>query len=181
MDAEALERIFEEHYVRLVRLATHLLVSSEIAEEVVQEAFARMAAKRQTFTAIHNPVGYITSTVVNLSKDTRRRRALERRWSAEHLTRGEFYDYYPDLDLADALRALPARKRACVVLRYYEGMSEAETAKVLRISVGTVKSQTSRALRQMRSTLNAQSSEQEAPEKADATNSLLDKARRTLT
>ena len=49
-------------------------------------------------------------------------------------------------DLLRALLTLPARQRATVVLRYLEGMSERETAAVMRCSEGTVKSQTSRAL-----------------------------------
>lgn len=48
------------------------------------------------------------------------------------------------------VQSLPRKQRAVVVLRYYEELSEAETAEVLRISVGTVKSQASRALAAMR-------------------------------
>ena len=49
-------------------------------------------------------------------------------------------------DLLRALLTLPARQRATVVLRYLEGMSERETAAVMRCSEGTVKSQAARAL-----------------------------------
>ena len=48
-----------------------------------------------------------------------------------------------------ALARLPVRKRACVVLRFYFDLSEAETAAVLGVSVGTVKSQTAKALRRL--------------------------------
>jgi RNA polymerase sigma factor (sigma-70 family) len=51
--------------------------------------------------------------------------------------------------LFDALARLPARKRACVLLRHYGDLSEAQVADLLGISVGTVKSQTARALRQL--------------------------------
>ena len=53
-----------------------------------------------------------------------------------------------------AIRRLPVRQRACVVLRYYEGLTEKETAEVLGCSVGTVKSQTSRALSHLRKELS---------------------------
>jgi RNA polymerase sigma-70 factor (sigma-E family) len=50
-----------------------------------------------------------------------------------------------------ALATLPARQRACVVLRYYADLSVEETAAVLEITTGTVKSQTSRALASLHS------------------------------
>lgn len=51
--------------------------------------------------------------------------------------------------------ALPRRQRAMVVLRYYEGLSEAETAQALGVCAGTVKSSTSRALRSLRTAVSA--------------------------
>jgi RNA polymerase sigma factor (sigma-70 family) len=59
------------------------------------------------------------------------------------------YDGVGDL-LWTAVRALPERQRAVVVLRYYEQLSEKETADVLGVTVGTVKSQASRALDTLR-------------------------------
>jgi RNA polymerase sigma factor (sigma-70 family) len=50
----------------------------------------------------------------------------------------------------DVVQTLPRKARAVVVLRYYEQLSEAETAELLGISVGTVKSQCSRALAALR-------------------------------
>ncbi|MFC4590572.1 sigma-70 family RNA polymerase sigma factor [Sphaerisporangium corydalis] len=64
-----------------------------------------------------------------------------------------------DLDLRDALleelRRLPARMRAVVVLRYWEDLSEIETAALLGCSLGTVKSQAARGLARMRARVGA--------------------------
>lgn len=54
------------------------------------------------------------------------------------------------LTLDQALRALPARKRAVLVLRYYEDLPESEVAKIMRCSVGTVRSQTHQAVARLR-------------------------------
>ena len=53
------------------------------------------------------------------------------------------------VDLLRALARLPAGKRACVVLRFYLDLSEADTAAALGVSVGTVKSQTAKASRRL--------------------------------
>ena len=65
--------------------------------------------------------------------------------------------------LWDLVQTLPRKARAVVVLRYYEELSEAETAATLGISVGTVKSQTSRALAALR-TRTPQSLDPRGPE-----------------
>jgi len=59
-------------------------------------------------------------------------------------------------ELWTLVQTLPTRQRAAVVLRYYEDLSEAETAQLLGCSVGTVKSQTSRAVARLRARLAAE-------------------------
>jgi RNA polymerase sigma factor (sigma-70 family) len=85
-----------------------------------------------------------------------------RRWNGEEATaelpergagtRGRTEDGRVDdrTDLWRALARLPKRQRAVVVLRFYEDLSEIETAEILQCSVGTVKSQASRALAKLR-------------------------------
>jgi DNA-directed RNA polymerase specialized sigma24 family protein len=61
---------------------------------------------------------------------------------------------------------LPVGKRACVVLRFYADLSEADTAAALGVSVGTVKSQTAKALRTLRQLLAEPDPVHEAPSAA---------------
>ena len=84
-----------------------------------------------------------------------------RRWHGERSTdvlpEGADPDRSAVVDERDALwrhvRALPAKQRAVLVLRFYEDLSEAETARTLGVSPGTVKSHTSRALATLRAAL----------------------------
>ena len=62
-------------------------------------------------------------------------------------------DPVADHDLRTQIAALPRQQRAAIVLRYYEDLTEAQTAQILGCSVGTVKSHTSRALKNLRVTM----------------------------
>ena len=83
-----------------------------------------------------------------------------RRWHGERPTdvfperTVEPYDGWLDREVMwRQLQSLPNRQRAVLVLRYYEDLTEADTARILGISVGTVKSQTARALATLRARL----------------------------
>ena len=70
--------------------------------------------------------------------------------------------------LTAALAALSDGQRAVLVLRFYEDLSEADTAAVLGIAPGTVKSRVSRALARLREALDAESDRDDSEENADA-------------
>src|SRR5258707_4885340 len=92
---------------------------------------------------------YLRARVVNLARRSVRRMLRERRaWRDADDRRSA--DPGASVDLVRALARLPAGKRACVVLRFYLDLSEADTAAALGVSVGTVKSQTAKALRRLR-------------------------------
>jgi RNA polymerase sigma factor (sigma-70 family) len=101
--------------------------------------------------------GYVRRILVNEHNSLWRRAWKRREHSAEDETLQRHERPHHDVPddgtggaLWDVVQTLPRKARAVVVLRFYEEMSEAETAAVLGISVGTVKSQTSRALATLR-------------------------------
>jgi RNA polymerase sigma-70 factor (sigma-E family) len=146
---EVLQAAFEAHYSGLVRLATLLNGRQDVAEDLVQEAFVRSVHKLSSLPE-HAIGSYLRSTVVNLWKNHIRRLAAERRRGAEPIMPGAATTLETRDELWRAVTQLPRRQRACLVLRYYEDLSERETASLLGCTVGTVKSQTSRALRRLR-------------------------------
>jgi RNA polymerase sigma-70 factor (sigma-E family) len=145
---EALALLYERHYTELVRLAFALTSDWDLAEELAQEAFVRVWRGWGNIRDQRSAPAYLRTTVVNLARRSLRRRLQERRaWSSARDSRSA--DPGESVDLLRALARLPVRKRACVVLRFYLDLSEADTAAALGVSVGTVKSQTAKALRRL--------------------------------
>jgi RNA polymerase sigma-70 factor (sigma-E family) len=141
---EGFVALYRSKYRPMVRLAYLLVGSTPVAEEIVQDAFVQVHPK---LSHVENPAQYLRAAVVNGCRNHLRRRAVERR----HLQLADrsVSDAGGDV-LADAIRTLPARQRAVVVLRFYEQMSEREIAEVLGCRPGTVKSSCARGLAALR-------------------------------
>ncbi|HET6949505.1 MAG TPA: sigma-70 family RNA polymerase sigma factor [Acidimicrobiales bacterium] len=140
------EVLFAEQYTPMVRVAYLLLGRRDEAEDVVQDAFARVDLR---WSRLDNPGGYLRRCVVNGATDLLRRRRLERR-AAERARHEHAHGGLAADEMSDALAALPARRRAAVVLRYWSGLTHREIAEVLGVRPGTVKSMLHRALAQLR-------------------------------
>ena len=138
------DELFRLRYEGMVRVAYLLLGSQPEAEDVVQDAFARIELR---WSRLDNPEGYLHRRVVNRSHDVLRRRRLEQRFRS--LRRDETTELGAD-ELADALAALPPKRRTAVVLKYYAGLREREIAEAMGVRPGTVKSMLHRALAQLR-------------------------------
>jgi RNA polymerase sigma-70 factor (sigma-E family) len=150
---EAIVTLFYQCYPQLVATGYGVAGDWAVAEELAQEAFVRLWRRWRWLRDPEAAPAYLHRTVVNLGNSAIQRRALERRVTA--IRRGQSVEAGPEagLELRQAIGALSPRKRACVVLRYLVGMTEAQTAQALGITPGTVKSQTHKALRQLREQL----------------------------
>jgi RNA polymerase sigma-70 factor (sigma-E family) len=138
--------LFGRERVAMVRLAVLLVGSEAQAEELVQDAFATVYLR---WDRVQNPGGYLRRCVVNGARSVQRRRALDRRRPAERPAAAE-----PEArELLDALAALSIERRAVVVLRFYEGMTQEEIAEALDVRLGTVKSRLHRGLAELREAL----------------------------
>ena len=140
----------------LLRTAYLLTGNRSDAEDLLQTALAKTYLAWDRIRDREAVDGYVRRVMINTQTSWWRRRKVDERAVAEVPELGGDRDAADDIALHDALwsamSSLPRRQRAVVVLRYYEDLSEGETAQVLGISVGTVKSTTSRALAKLRDT-----------------------------
>jgi RNA polymerase sigma-70 factor (sigma-E family) len=151
------EELYAERRAEAVRLAWGLTGDAALAQEIAQEAFVRLYVHRRRLLDPTAAPAYLRRTVVNLVYSNTRRRRREVRPDDVPASPSESQPHHPTddrpddrVDLLAALATLPPRRRACIVLRYYLDLTEAETAASLGTSVGTVKSQTHKALAQLR-------------------------------
>ncbi|MGO8956601.1 MAG: SigE family RNA polymerase sigma factor [Streptosporangiaceae bacterium] len=141
-------------------LRTALLLTGQNradAEDLLQVALERAYRHWPKLCREREPERYVRRILANASADRWRR--LARRPEQPMATAGAKWAVADGTaEIVDrqyllwALAALPPRQRAVLVLRYFDDMSEGETAQILGCSLGTVKSQAARALARLRAT-----------------------------
>lgn len=141
----------------LLRTARSLTANPSDAEDLLQTVLAKTYVAWERIEDHRAVDGYVRRALVNTRTSQWRRRRVDE-YVCDELPEPEAVPQ--DADPAErqalhdamwrAIARLPARQRAMVVLRYYEDLSEAQTAEVLGVSVGTVKSAVSRALGKLR-------------------------------
>lgn len=156
MQTASWEEEFREYVVArgaaLLRTAHQLTGHPLDAEDLLQNALTKTYLAWDRIQDRAALDGYVRRAMVNINISQWRRRRLEE-YPSEDLPEvaqeaeasGDLHDL-----LEQALRRLPDRMRAAIVLRYYEDMTEPEIARTLGISLGTVKSTMSRAMAKLR-------------------------------
>jgi RNA polymerase sigma-70 factor (sigma-E family) len=137
----------------LLRAAFVLTGDQELAEDLVQAALARTHLAWQRLNEEGNAEAYARRVMYHLQVDWwRRKRVVESLTGTLPEPRAADHTEQIDTRLAvqRALQRLTAKQRAVVTLRYFEDLSELDTAAVLGCTVGTVKSQHSKALAKLR-------------------------------
>ncbi|WP_030711980.1 SigE family RNA polymerase sigma factor [Streptomyces sp. NRRL F-2580] len=169
-DAASVEfhAFFERHHAELARLAHLLTGEADAADDLAADALLALWHRWDRMRASEQPVAYARGVVANLARMRIRSAVRERRRVALFWAQREEKTENPDVagmvDVQGALRRLPFRKRACVVLRHAFDLSEKDTAMALGVSVGTVKSQTSKGMAELQRLLGTQ----DAPRKVHA-------------
>ena len=135
-------------------LAMFLVGDSDLAADLAQEAFLR-AYRSWGRIRGKDPGPYVRRALVNLCKNTYRKRATEGRWApppAQSFSHAASVE--ETLRVSNALTELSPMRRAAVILRYYEDMSDEQIAVLLDRPLGTVKSDIRRSLKELRPLLD---------------------------
>jgi RNA polymerase sigma-70 factor (sigma-E family) len=155
-DAEEVTEFVRASYGRLLRVAFLLCGDRGRAEDLVQIALAKTVVAWGRLRHAESVDHYVQRTLLNAFLNSRRRRSW---WEVPvgGLRESPAPDQYAAVNQRDWLRraldGLPPRQRAAVVLRYYQDLSEEDTAQLLGCSKGTVKSLSSRGLQTLRAQL----------------------------
>jgi RNA polymerase sigma-70 factor (ECF subfamily) len=152
VDADALVvTMYEREGRSLVRLARLFVDDRNAAEDVVQEAFIRLARSAARIEDPTKAAAYLRSIVLNLARDHNRRGLVSLRHRlpfdrAEAMLEDEVTLRDDQQRVIDALRELPHRQRDCLVLRYYQELGIEAIGDTLGVSPNSVKTHLRRGL-----------------------------------
>ena len=163
-DERALEAVFKAHYAGMASFVQRFVRSQDLAEELVQDVFLKLWAKREQLAEIETFRTYLFRAARNTALNYLRRAKLERRWREEQGTDDDPPTSYAadeetvEQELAvavrEAINRLPPRCREIFLLSRDGGLTYAEIARSLDISVKTVETQMGRALKALRASLH---------------------------
>jgi RNA polymerase sigma-70 factor (sigma-E family) len=152
----ALGDLYVRHAPEGIRLAFLLTGDRALAEDLVQEAFARFVGRLQHLRQPEAFGAYLRKTIVNLSRSHFRHAKVERAY-AERVARAPEHMDSTNEELDEAMHQtllrLPERQRAAIVLRFFEDLTDTQAADIMRCRPGTVRSLVSRGMTTLRSEL----------------------------
>ncbi len=149
-----LAELYVRHAAEAARLAYLLTGDRQLAEDLVQDAFVRLAGRLVHLRDAGAFDAYLRRTVVNLANSHFRRKRVERMYLGRSAAEPPVFGHEPDTgrrdELWNGLQRLPVRQRTAIVLRIYEDLPEQRVAEILGCRPGTVRSLVSRGLAEMR-------------------------------
>ena len=152
--------MYEEHGQGLVRMVRLFVDDRNAAEDLVQEAFIRLARSAHKIKDDRKAGAYLRSIVLNLARDHNRRGLVSLRHrlpldDGEASTEDIVVLSEEHQQVVDSLRTLPHRQRTCLILRYFDELGVDEIADALGISRNSVKTHLTRGMRALEGQLTA--------------------------
>ena len=163
-----LSAFIRREHPRLVGALTVHCGDRALAEDIAQEALARVCDRWSQVSAMEHPTAWLYRTAMNLSSSWFRRRGAELRAYARHRS-GETSAATDELGAAadvialrQSIRKLPAQQRTALVYRYYLDLPASEVAVLMQTSEAAVRQVTSRAIAALRPRFTSSTVESEA-------------------
>jgi RNA polymerase sigma factor (sigma-70 family) len=153
---ETYEVFFEREYRALVRFAYLLCGDAAEAEEIAEEAMARVYERWDRVGWMGSPGGYANRVALNLYRRRFRIPSRLRQMGGGSASRDPLDDVVTRSDVAAALEALPVGQRAAVLLVEWMGLDSSEAAKVLGVRPASVRSRVHRAKETLRRRLEVE-------------------------
>lgn len=166
-----LGQLYEAHALEATRFAYFLTNDLATAEDLVQEAFLKIASRLGQLRRAETFETYLRRIILNLVRMQHRRLGVERRY-LERESRERPLNHIDDpgsdsgLDdgIRNAMAALPLKQRAAIGLRYYFDLADPQIAEILGCSEGTVRSSVSRGLATLRRRIESVAKEAGVPD-----------------
>jgi RNA polymerase sigma-70 factor (ECF subfamily) len=164
-DAQACAELYDRHYDAVYRYCYYRVSDVDQAQDLASEVFVRMVEKMDTFRVRGRPLlAWLYTIAHNLVVDMHRQKDKTEHLSLEGASDELGSDGSQDMAravdlrlsancLAAALQHLTEKQRKVILLKFMEGMRNAQVAKVLGTSEGAVKSIQHRALGALRRAL----------------------------
>ena len=153
---ERLERLVDEYQLSVLRLCYAYLHDQQLAEDAVQETFLKVYRALDTFRGESSERTWIMKIAANTCRDMLRTgwfRYIDRKVKLDQLPEAAVPWTEQDDSITEAVMKLPFRLREAVLMYYFEGLSEEETANVLGISRKGVASRLRRAKEKLKNDL----------------------------
>jgi RNA polymerase sigma-70 factor (ECF subfamily) len=163
-DQSAFEELFYAYALPLTKLAYHYVRSTDIADDIVQDAFVILWNEIGRNSFADRPFVFLQMIIRRRSIDELRRQQIEDVWQSSFeaidespATALSIVDALTQVEhgelgrlIAEAVATLPPRTRAVATLRWYERVSRTEAAEILGLSAKTIDAQLAKAARRVR-------------------------------
>ena len=149
-DTEAFGLLYDHYHASVYRFVYYRVGSAAVAEDLAAETFFRALRSMSTFRWQGKDFGAWLMTIArNLTADHYKAGRTRLEYATEDMSAHDAATEGPEVAVLDALRELPEDQQDCLVMRFLQGMSIAETAEVLGRSAGAVKQLQLRAVRNL--------------------------------
>lgn len=156
-DSAAFAEFAAARSAALFRAAYLMVGDHAMAEDLLQEALTKTYVAWPKLRDVNNAEAYTRKAITTTAISWWRRKSWQNEKPRGDVPERPYAEHSEDIAQRDwlwnELQALPPRQRAAIVLRFYEDLTEAQTADAMGVSVGTVKSQVSDGLKKLRARL----------------------------